>query len=329
MRGPAAAAESSAAESLDLNGEESAATASLPSFGTSNNGRRSTTRAVTLSMLPRRSASAVSFFAARWGLRSRWTMAAASLEDITSQSPSEASTRKSSPLTSVRCLISGSADTHFFNSLSPKPREVASTPLTRAHPQYSTVPPFWTMRLRSEGLSGLWSSLIASAVLPWHRMVRLSPAFATNSSLPNSSAVVTVLPSPSPSFAACARKSPSVLRNAPTNAFSGSEFWSIWSRFRPRYSLAHIAARFPECPSKTPKKDEFPLDPKSILEKVKSSMYGRRPCTMLKPTLGLCPPPISNPSSSFPRSYPPPPAHRLSRYMTAKTNPGVWMIPKR
>ena len=61
-------------------------------------------------------------------------------------------------------------------------------------PTSETNPPAAVMRLRSLSLCGLWSSLSASACPPRHNTARLSPALATQSSFPFTTATTAVQP---------------------------------------------------------------------------------------------------------------------------------------
>ena len=61
-------------------------------------------------------------------------------------------------------------------------------------PTSETNPPAAVMRLRSVSLCGLWSLLSARACPPRHNTARLSPALATQSSFPFTTATTAVQP---------------------------------------------------------------------------------------------------------------------------------------
>mmetsp|Transcript_22907 Transcript_22907/g.58445 ORF Transcript_22907/g.58445 Transcript_22907/m.58445 type:complete len:272 (+) Transcript_22907:1622-2437(+) len=79
-------------------------------------------------------------------------------------SPSLASNRKSSPGVRSTHVVSGVGITpNFLRCRSPMALDMLSTPMTRCPPFQNTNPPAWRIRSVSSGLSGLWSSVRATA----------------------------------------------------------------------------------------------------------------------------------------------------------------------
>mmetsp|Transcript_88300 Transcript_88300/g.248664 ORF Transcript_88300/g.248664 Transcript_88300/m.248664 type:complete len:238 (+) Transcript_88300:573-1286(+) len=162
---------------------------------------RSTTMHVTLSFDPASTALWQTATAAAPGSFVRAKFSATSLTTSAfgkspSDTPSQTRSKKSVGPHS-KCPKSGFAVTwrssrpgppSFLYSASPKPRDTASSPLTRAHgPLVSTVPPFRMMRSLSIGWLGLWSIVNPSSVPPPSTIVPsrrprsalLSPALIT------------------------------------------------------------------------------------------------------------------------------------------------------
>mmetsp|Transcript_31070 Transcript_31070/g.60994 ORF Transcript_31070/g.60994 Transcript_31070/m.60994 type:complete len:256 (-) Transcript_31070:557-1324(-) len=111
---------------------------------------------------------------------------------LTSQTPSQQSTRNSSSLlrnstrtsgVALMICFSGPNFPSFLYSRSPRARDRLRFPFTRywPGPQFSTYPPAASIRFLSVGSFGLWSSLKATARPARQSTARLSPAFATTS----------------------------------------------------------------------------------------------------------------------------------------------------
>mmetsp|Transcript_82775 Transcript_82775/g.267899 ORF Transcript_82775/g.267899 Transcript_82775/m.267899 type:complete len:200 (+) Transcript_82775:305-904(+) len=190
-------------------------------------------------------------------------------------------------------VISGSGLTMFglLNSLSPKLLETARPMMpevrffwgrmTRQTPCTSaTKPPSCSTRFFSRGRLGLWSSVSLTALpLALPRTARESPALAMNSRSRSSSSgpktvmVQAVLPEASPTRRACCRKLCSVCLNPPSSAVRSAvsslavfvRSRSLASTFFARCDAAYSAQAEPPWPSKTPKKTQVAVSPRTLM----------------------------------------------------------------
>ncbi|PNT64395.1 hypothetical protein BRADI_4g28097v3 [Brachypodium distachyon] len=163
-------------------------------------GRRSTTTTEMLSELPLVRAILVSMAAASahhlslpLRRQARATSHAVWLL-TTSQSPSLARIRHSSPSSLSVTVTSGTADTNGFRYPSPMARDMASTPSTLAPSQNMTRPPADSIRSSSSGLSGLWSEERGTGAPSRQRTARESPQLDTTTRRASTTATTAVDP---------------------------------------------------------------------------------------------------------------------------------------
>mmetsp|Transcript_6138 Transcript_6138/g.14604 ORF Transcript_6138/g.14604 Transcript_6138/m.14604 type:complete len:486 (+) Transcript_6138:335-1792(+) len=229
--------------------------------------RRSTTTTPTLSKVPWCRARSTSMRAARFASPIDVIMSQARCEVHTSQRPSVAMTRNSSPGVSFLCDTAGSGMMQAFMCASPSERDVERSPLTRITPStLTTCPPAASMRETSDLSPGLCASDIGSADPYRNRNARESPALAQKRSVPDTSATHAVQPSRNCCALACRQNAASVSlktswNNARPFATSRFPFWRREATRRGMSSAANSAARAPPWPSNTPYRllSEFPL----------------------------------------------------------------------
>mmetsp|Transcript_11825 Transcript_11825/g.25889 ORF Transcript_11825/g.25889 Transcript_11825/m.25889 type:complete len:247 (-) Transcript_11825:246-986(-) len=198
--------------------------------------------------------------------------ATASSLDITSQSPSQASSSTSSAAARSWMMISGQGETFCISAgrsgrvlypKSPSARDTARSPSTRFH---CTNPPAESIRSRSRGFTGLWSKERGLAPPGTPMTQRESPALEQMMCLGVTMAVTEVQPLVScpPVVPWYARMSTSICRKALMSArpsSSGSSSFVMYSchsgvaSMMPTiFSLAYLAAPAPAWPSHTPRK---------------------------------------------------------------------------
>mmetsp|Transcript_8909 Transcript_8909/g.27031 ORF Transcript_8909/g.27031 Transcript_8909/m.27031 type:complete len:408 (+) Transcript_8909:155-1378(+) len=261
-----------------------------------------TTTAVLSSFPSRRCASSTSSCAAERGgssppsRRPAATMRTASASETGPQTPSLQMTRKeSSRRSTARRKTSGTALTTpagCLYSRSPKPRDterparprplLLGSTMRQMPLALTTEAPSASMRRRSEGTLGVWSSESRTARpsrVP--NTTRLSPALATarrrrpSSSGPKRTALQAVLPAvaqacaaPPSSLLRYWKKLCSVMRNAANKAermasslLTSRLFWCRRQskRVRSRFVATKSLQDAPECPSKTPKSAQTDL----------------------------------------------------------------------
>mmetsp|Transcript_87730 Transcript_87730/g.256437 ORF Transcript_87730/g.256437 Transcript_87730/m.256437 type:complete len:226 (+) Transcript_87730:524-1201(+) len=203
-------------------------------------------------------------------------------------------TNSSSSQSTSWIVMSGSGFTMFgaLKSLSPRLLETARPTIpevrrfwggrmARQTPATSTTePPSASMRFFSAGRLGLWSSVSRrNPPLAFTRTARESPALARkrrrriSSSGPKIVMVHAVEPEQSPTRRACCRKLCSVCRNPPNKAVRNAisslavlvRSLSLASTFFARCAAAYSAQYPPPCPSKTPKKTQVAVSPRTLI----------------------------------------------------------------
>mmetsp|Transcript_128540 Transcript_128540/g.363784 ORF Transcript_128540/g.363784 Transcript_128540/m.363784 type:complete len:241 (+) Transcript_128540:242-964(+) len=191
---------------------------------------------------------------------------------------------------------------------SPSARLRFSPASMRQHgPKSSTRPPAASILLRSSGACGFWST-DRSTACPWrHRTARLSPQFAQSSRRrrgPSRSTSVTtaVLPTRSNWWGrpVLSSSSSTCLKDFLSASFGSLRSLRAPARILGRSCTASSATSWPPWPSKTPKSAACSWPGSSSTAQVRSSMWGRMPCSPEQKNLSRSPAPLDF-SSGGPR----------------------------